>query len=110
MNYLLLLAVPAGNSHDNIILFQLWLGHDQPPASSCISGMCASILKSGVLASDHGERLQKTAVWMRPREVFSSVTQRRRKEVPQTAAITNRRKHNGHTPGVERVASFPRPN
>jgi len=28
MNYLLLLTVPAGNSHDNVILFQLWLGHN----------------------------------------------------------------------------------
>jgi len=44
MNYLLLLAVPAGSSHDDIIPFQLWLGHDRPLASSCISGMCASIL------------------------------------------------------------------
>jgi len=44
MNYLLLLAVPAGNSHDNIILFQLWLGHDRPPAPSCIYGFFNSNL------------------------------------------------------------------
>ena len=34
-------------------------GHE--PAA-CISGTCASILKRGVLASDHDERLQKAAV------------------------------------------------
>jgi hypothetical protein len=28
MSHLVLLAVPAGNSHDNVILFQLWLGHN----------------------------------------------------------------------------------
>ena len=41
---LFLLAVTAGNCHGDIRLLHLYLGHDQPPASSCNFRLSASIV------------------------------------------------------------------